>query len=214
MTTRCISGEAVYAKESREAVLPLEGEDRSKVSVEDDASHKRIAAIWKDKQTNKTAQQHIHRMHTGPAPTFRNLCLILPDWSMDRASRCTEIFSSEVLTQSSIPLQLFMENVKLELVVVGRFWMLRTERDTEWERGALSPRSSCCFFFFLSYTAAKDVLVVSVMCDQSCHSPVNPARTSPSLSQKCHTQVSVCLHRVIQRVTLLLTVFLRLIKFD
>lgn len=145
-------------------MLPLEGEDRSKVSVEDDARHKSIAAIWKN--IKKPAQLHIHRMHAGRATTFINVCLISPDWSMDRASRCTEIFSSEVLTQSSIPLQLFMGNVKLELVVVGRFWMLRTERDTERERGALSPRSSrwfFSFFFFLSYTVAKDVLVVCVM---------------------------------------------------
>lgn len=56
------------------------------------------------------------------------------------------------------------------------------------------------FFFFLSYTVAKDVL--------------RTVRTSPSLSQNCHTQVSVCLHKVIQRVTLLLTVFLGVIKFD
>lgn len=45
---------------------------------------------------------------------------------MDRASRDTEIFSSEVLTQSSMPLQPFMGKVKLELVVVGRLWMLST----------------------------------------------------------------------------------------
>lgn len=48
---------------------------------------------------------------------------------MDRASRDTEIFSSEVLTQSSMPLQPFTGRVKLELVVVGRLWMLSTERD-------------------------------------------------------------------------------------
>lgn len=46
---------------------------------------------------------------------------------MDRASRDTEIFSSEVLIQSNMPLQPFSGNVKLELVVVGRLWMLNTE---------------------------------------------------------------------------------------
>lgn len=50
---------------------------------------------------------------------------------MDRASRDTEIFSSEVLTQSSMPLQPFTGKVKLEFVVVGRLWMLSTERGTE-----------------------------------------------------------------------------------
>lgn len=45
---------------------------------------------------------------------------------MDKASRDTEIFSSEVLTHSSMPLQPFMGKVKLELVVVGRLWMLST----------------------------------------------------------------------------------------
>ena len=48
---------------------------------------------------------------------------------MDRASRDTEIFSSEVLTQSSMPLQPFTGNVKFELVLVGRLWMLITEKD-------------------------------------------------------------------------------------
>lgn len=45
---------------------------------------------------------------------------------MARASRDTEILSSEVRTQSSMPLQPFMGKVKSELVVVGRFWMLST----------------------------------------------------------------------------------------
>lgn len=52
---------------------------------------------------------------------------------MDRASRDTEIFSSEFLTQSSMPLQPFTGKVKLELVVVGRLWMLSTERERERE---------------------------------------------------------------------------------
>lgn len=50
---------------------------------------------------------------------------------MDRASRETEIFSSEVLIQSNMPLQPFRGNVKLELVVVGRLWMLSTEEHKE-----------------------------------------------------------------------------------
>lgn len=50
---------------------------------------------------------------------------------MDRASRETEIFSSEVLIQSNMPLQPFRGNVKLELVVVGRLWMLMTEEHKE-----------------------------------------------------------------------------------
>lgn len=50
---------------------------------------------------------------------------------MDRASRETEIFSSEVLIQSNMPLQPFRGNVKLELVVVGRLWMLSTEEHRE-----------------------------------------------------------------------------------
>lgn len=55
--------------------------------------------------------------------------LISPDCSMDRASRDTEIFSSDVLTQSSMPLQPFTGKVKLELVVAGRLWMVSTEKD-------------------------------------------------------------------------------------
>ena len=47
---------------------------------------------------------------------------------MARASRDTEILSSEVLIQSNMPLQPFRGNVKLELVVVGRLWMLNTEK--------------------------------------------------------------------------------------
>lgn len=47
---------------------------------------------------------------------------------MDRASRDTEIFSSEVLIQSNMPLQPFRGKVKLELVDVGRLWMLSTEK--------------------------------------------------------------------------------------
>lgn len=47
---------------------------------------------------------------------------------MDRASRDTEIFSSEVLIQSNMPLQPFRGNVKFELVDVGRLWMLSTEK--------------------------------------------------------------------------------------
>lgn len=54
--------------------------------------------------------------------------MTLPVGLSDSASRETEIFSSEVLTQSSIPLQPFTGKVKLELVVVGRLWILSTER--------------------------------------------------------------------------------------
>ena len=48
---------------------------------------------------------------------------------MDKASRDTEIFSSEVLTQSNMPLQPFTGKVKLEFVVDGRLWMLSTKKD-------------------------------------------------------------------------------------
>lgn len=47
---------------------------------------------------------------------------------MASASLETDIFSSAVLTQSNIPLQPLAGKVKLELVVVGRLWMLSTER--------------------------------------------------------------------------------------
>lgn len=50
---------------------------------------------------------------------------------MDKASRDTEIFSSEFLTQSSMPLQPFTGKVKLEFVAVGLLWMLSTEEDTD-----------------------------------------------------------------------------------
>lgn len=50
---------------------------------------------------------------------------------MDRASRETEIFSSEVLTQSSMPLQPLTGKVKLEFVEVGRLWMLSTEEERD-----------------------------------------------------------------------------------
>lgn len=49
-----------------------------------------------------------------------------PDWSMDRASRETVIFSSEVLTQSIMPLHPFTGKVKSVVMVVGRLWMLNT----------------------------------------------------------------------------------------
>lgn len=53
---------------------------------------------------------------------------------MERASRDTEIFSSEVRIQSSMPLQPFRGKVKFELVVVGRLWMLNTERHRKKEQ--------------------------------------------------------------------------------
>lgn len=58
---------------------------------------------------------------------------ISPDSLMDRASRDTVILSSEVLTQSNIPLQPFTGKVKLEVMVVGRLWMLSTRRDKDTE---------------------------------------------------------------------------------
>ena len=45
---------------------------------------------------------------------------------MERASRDTVIFSSEVRTQSSIPLQPFTGKLKLVAVLVGLLWMLST----------------------------------------------------------------------------------------
>lgn len=53
--------------------------------------------------------------------------MFLPVDLSDKASRATEIFSSEFLTQSSIPLQPFTGKVKLELVDVGRLWILSTK---------------------------------------------------------------------------------------
>lgn len=73
----------------------------------------------------------------------KNVCFIksvkvLPVCSMDKASRDTEIFSSEVLTQSSMPLQPLMGKVKLELVVVGRLWMIITEGQKLGDRGLVN----------------------------------------------------------------------------
>lgn len=131
MTTKYITRKAVYIKKerkkSRELVLPLEGQNRSKVSVEDDASHESFIAIWK----KQNACSDSHSQDRTLVDLEHYVCLILPDCSMDRASRCTEILSSEFLTQSSMPLQPFMGKVKLELVDVGRLWMLSTERDRE-----------------------------------------------------------------------------------
>lgn len=112
---------------SRKIVLPLERQNRSKVSVEDDASHKSIVAIWK--KTICLFTLKFSTVNISSSPKIYT-CLILPDCSMDRASRDTEIFSSDVLTQSSMPLQPFKGKVKLELVVVGRLWMLSTEKDS------------------------------------------------------------------------------------
>lgn len=108
-----------------EGVLPLERKNRSKISVEDDASYKSITAIWGLKKKS-LSDLHLHCCKLEPE---RSVYLTLPDCSMDRASRDTEIFSSEVLIQSNMPLQPFRGNVKFELVVVGRLWMLSTEKN-------------------------------------------------------------------------------------
>lgn len=122
-----------------ESVSPLEGKDRSKISVEDDAGYKSIAAIWgsKKKKGNEIWDLRSHRCTLEREhPVSSNP----PECSMDRASRETEIFSSEVLIQSNMPLQPFRGNVKLELVVVGRLWMLSTEEHRE---RALHSEPSC-----------------------------------------------------------------------
>lgn len=62
---------------------------------------------------------------------------ILPDCLIDRASRDTVIFSSDVLTQSSMPLQPFTGKVKFELVVVGRLWILSTVKHKGRQKGYL-----------------------------------------------------------------------------
>lgn len=74
-------------------------------------------------------QRHIFQR---PSEHVIDVAGTLPDVLMDRASRDTEIFSSEVLTQSSMPLQPFMGKVKLDLVDVGRLWMLSTA--VGWEK--------------------------------------------------------------------------------
>lgn len=93
---------------------------------------------------------------------------------MDRASRDTEIFSSEVLTQSSMPLQPFTGKVKLELVVVGRLWMLSTGKDGRLrDRGFVSEQHLEVIYFYTAFfypllveelSNAKDILVSYVMC--------------------------------------------------
>lgn len=75
------------------------------------------------KKKKSLSDLHLHCCKLEPE---RSLYWTLPDCSMDRASRDTEIFSSEVLIQSNMPLQPFRGNVKFELVVVGRLWMLNT----------------------------------------------------------------------------------------
>lgn len=103
--------------------VPLEGKNGCQVSVEDDAGHKSIIPIWNQTQ---------HSIYTSESHFPKTVWMLtdvadpLPDVSMDRALRDTEIFSSEVLTQSSMPLQPFIGKVKLELVVVGLLWMLNT----------------------------------------------------------------------------------------
>lgn len=88
---------------------------------------------WHLEKTNKqekTSQTDIHKKHV-LVETEHSVSLTLPDCSMDRASRDTEIFSSEVLIQSNMPLQPFMGKVKFAFEVVGRLWMLSTDRDKE-----------------------------------------------------------------------------------
>lgn len=81
---------------------------------------------------------HLHCCKLEPE---RSVYLTLPDCSMDRASRDTEIFSSEVLIQSNMPLQPFRGNVKFELAVVGRLWMLSTEKH---RKESTSSRAISC----------------------------------------------------------------------
>lgn len=67
----------------------------------------------------------------------------LPDCLRDRASRETEIFSSDVRTQSSMPLQPLTGKVKLELVVVGRLWMLITGGGAQLQMSDCMNQTSC-----------------------------------------------------------------------
>lgn len=133
----------LHRRPGREIVLPMEGQNRCKVFVEDDSSHNGIVSVWKE----QNASLDSHSQDSTLFGLEHDVYLLLPACSMDRASRDTEIFSSEFLTQSSMPLQPFTGKVKLELVVVGRLWMLSTERGREsffWSTSTRTPRTFWC----------------------------------------------------------------------
>lgn len=125
--------------------VPLEGEDGCQVSVEHDAGHKSIIPIWNQTHHSIPASKSHFPKNMW---SFTGVADPLPDVSMDRPPRDTEIFSSEVLTQSSMPLQPFMGKVKLEFVVVGRLWMLSTggKGEVRCGRGGRRDFVSQCHF--------------------------------------------------------------------
>lgn len=114
----------------------MEGQNRSEVSVEDDASHKSLVAFWKEQNTCWGSNSYDCTLVDLKKNSVRFVSFVnvLPVCSRDRASLDTEIFSSDVLTQSNMPLQPFAGKVKLELVEVGRLWMLSTDIERERER--------------------------------------------------------------------------------
>lgn len=75
---------------------------------------------------------------------------------MDRASRETVIFSSEVLTQSIMPLHPFTGKVKSVVMAVGRLWMLNTGKEKKrWK--VLCQRVSVEYMVCIGYCDALRV---------------------------------------------------------